>query len=67
MWDPTSFMVNTTKLSVLSKSSGEGRGGGLLSCIDSGIHTSTCMGGGTTIFEKLGLIKNKKIKKFLKN
>ena len=37
MWDPTSFVVNTTKLSALSKSDGEGRGGGLLSCIDSGM------------------------------
>ena len=39
MQDPTGFMVNTTKLSVLNKSSGEGGGGGLLSSTNSSIST----------------------------
>uniref|UniRef100_A0A7N2MLW2 DYW domain-containing protein n=1 Tax=Quercus lobata TaxID=97700 RepID=A0A7N2MLW2_QUELO len=41
MRDPTGFMVNTTKLLALIKSSGEGGGGGgLLSCTDLGTGTS---------------------------
>ena len=49
MQDPTGFMINTTKLSALSKSSRE-RGGGLLNCTNLGTGT----GMGTIILEKLG-------------
>ena len=38
MLDLTGFMANTTKLSALIRSNGEG-GGGLLSCTDSGTNT----------------------------
>ena len=37
MLDLTGFMANTTKLSALIKSNGEGGGGGLISCTDSGM------------------------------
>ena len=38
MLDLTGFMANTTKLSALIKSNGEGGGGGLLSYTDSGTN-----------------------------
>ena len=52
MRDPIGFMINTTKLLVLNKSSGEERGG-LLNCTKYA-YKYVYGYGGTTILEKLG-------------